>query len=198
MIFSSLEVISTLFTILVIIYYVLKYPSWLVATILGLGLLTLNRVSSPDNATLFVLSRLNVGLLAYLVIDYLKLKKKIQYMKADRHWAALLLSSIYGIIGTDLNGTILHWNPGAENIYGWKEDEVKGKNIKDIIMPKGKEEEHKQLFDKVVKGEKVDAYNLERLTKKGRTIKVDSTFSPVYKPDTKEVIGATAIIRSLE
>jgi PAS domain S-box-containing protein len=43
--------------------------------------------------------------------------------------AAFLDKARDAIIARSLNGEILFWNEGAERIYGWKRDEVQGRNI---------------------------------------------------------------------
>jgi len=41
----------------------------------------------------------------------------------------------YGIISFDLGGCITHWNKGAERIFGWSEDEVRGEDASLIFTP---------------------------------------------------------------
>jgi len=44
-----------------------------------------------------------------------------------------LLSSVgQAVIATDMNGRIIYWNHAAEQLYGWKCDEVTGKDIFDV------------------------------------------------------------------
>lgn len=44
-----------------------------------------------------------------------------------------LLNAIdQAIIATDISGLITFWSPSAEKLYGWKKDEVMGKNITEI------------------------------------------------------------------
>ena len=54
--------------------------------------------------------------------------------------AAIVNTSVDGIIGKDLHGDIVSWNKAAENIYGYTENEMQGKNIS-LLAPPGYEEE---------------------------------------------------------
>lgn len=56
---------------------------------------------------------------------------KIEKQKLEFH------STLLGLVGdaviaSDLNGIIVYWNKAAEEIYGWKSEEVLGKNIINI------------------------------------------------------------------
>jgi len=56
-----------------------------------------------------------------------KLEEKLRYH-------ARLIENIYeAVISLDMNFNILSWNNAAERIYGWKANEVIGKNLNDII-----------------------------------------------------------------
>jgi len=56
-----------------------------------------------------------------------KLEEKLRYH-------ASLIENIYeAVISLDMNFNILSWNNAAERIYGWKANEVIGKNLNDII-----------------------------------------------------------------
>lgn len=44
-------------------------------------------------------------------------------------------ASMMGVIGTDMHGEILFFNSAAEDMFGYRQDEVKGRNIADTIVP---------------------------------------------------------------
>jgi len=56
------------------------------------------------------------------------------------------------IISTDVDFIIITWNKAAELIYGWKAEEVIGKNISDIIPSIYKEGNVKTAREKILKG----------------------------------------------
>ncbi len=47
--------------------------------------------------------------------------------------AALLDKARDAILVRDLEGNILYWNHGAERVYGWKQEEVTGRNIGEFL-----------------------------------------------------------------
>lgn len=49
--------------------------------------------------------------------------------------AALLDHVSDAIVSTDLRGTIRSWNPAAASLYGWTEDEVRGRGIAEVVDP---------------------------------------------------------------
>ncbi|MEY3221419.1 MAG: hypothetical protein RLZZ203_275 [Cyanobacteriota bacterium] len=58
-------------------------------------------------------------------------RKEIEQQLSEQ--AALLNIATDGIFVRDFEAKILFWNQGAERIYGWENQEVLGKNIKDIF-----------------------------------------------------------------
>lgn len=56
-----------------------------------------------------------------------KIEEKVKYQ------AKLVEAISDAIISTDLKFNIITWNKAAESIYGWKAEEVKRKNISDVI-----------------------------------------------------------------
>ena len=42
------------------------------------------------------------------------------------------IADTHAVIATDTEGYIVHWNPGAERLYGWGAHEVLGRNVLDV------------------------------------------------------------------
>jgi PAS domain S-box-containing protein len=63
----------------------------------------------------------------------------------------------YAIILLDIDGTILSWNKGAENIKGYKEHKILGQNFRIFYMPSDREAKlPEQLIDLAKKEEGQD------------------------------------------
>jgi PAS domain S-box-containing protein len=74
-----------------------------------------------------------------------RVEEKIRYQ-------AMLIEHVQdAIITTDLNSRILSWNTGAEKKYGWSQDEVLGKIIKDVVRPETPENELNDTVDLIMK-----------------------------------------------
>ena len=61
---------------------------------------------------------------------------------------AIIETSIEGIITTDDAGIIQSFNPAAEKIFSYNEDEVIGKNIS-MLMPSPYQEQHDSYIKKL-------------------------------------------------
>ncbi len=120
-------------------------------------------------------------------------RKKVE--KRNRFFAAIVESSNDAIIGKSLDGTINSWNAAAEQIYGYAEREIIGKNIS-ILFPKKKKNEISQIFNRIRKGEKINHFETIRKTKQGVNKFVSLAISPI-KDENGEVIGASTIARDI-
>ncbi len=81
------------------------------------------------------------------------------------------------VLSTDLEGNIVSVNDAFEDTYGWKSEEIVGKNMK-ILVPEGEFDALKKRFEEVVKGIPT-SYEATRITKQGRLIQIRVTLSPI-------------------
>jgi PAS domain S-box-containing protein len=57
---------------------------------------------------------------------------------------AIIQTALDGIITMDHEGQIVDFNPAAENIFGYRSSEVKGRELADVIIPPELRERHRQ------------------------------------------------------
>ena len=56
------------------------------------------------------------------------------------------------VIATDAGGTIVYWNDRAESLYGWRLDEVIGRNILDVTPTRGSTDEAAHIMERLRSG----------------------------------------------
>ena len=108
---------------------------------------------------------------------------------------AIVASSSEAIIGTTLDGTITHWNPAAERVYGYLADEAVGRSVA-MLAPPELASDVAGLLERVRHGERVEAYETTRMTKDGCRIVVSLGTSPVLDADGN-VVAASSIARDV-
>jgi PAS domain S-box-containing protein len=109
--------------------------------------------------------------------------------------AAIVQSSDDAIIGKDLNGNVMSWNPAAERMFGYTAAEAVGRSIR-IIIPEDRQNEEEAVIDQIKRGEKVDHFETIRCRKDGVCIPVSLTVSPI-RNDAGGVVGASTIARDI-
>jgi hypothetical protein len=109
--------------------------------------------------------------------------------------ASIIDSSEDSIVSKDLNGIILSWNQGAEQLYGYTAEEAVGKPIS-ILVPEGRPDEIPRILERIRRGESVEHYESVRLTKDGRHLDVSIRISPIRNAAGNPV-GASAISRDI-
>jgi PAS domain S-box-containing protein len=105
--------------------------------------------------------------------------------------ASIVDSSDDAIIGKTLDGIIVSWNRGAQKVYGYSADEVKGKSIS-ILIPPGHPNEFPQLLERIRQGQRIEHHETLRMRKDGKKICASVTISPI-KDATGKIIGASTI-----
>ncbi|HSE86751.1 MAG TPA: CHASE domain-containing protein [Candidatus Binatia bacterium] len=104
--------------------------------------------------------------------------------------AAIVESSNDAIIGTTMEGVIISWNKGAEIIYGYSVEEVKGRPIS-ILIPSDRLDEPARLRERIKQGEHVAQYETIRVRKGGAQVHVSLTLSPMKDATSKITAVAT-------
>ncbi|MGB8169625.1 MAG: PAS domain S-box protein [Chthoniobacteraceae bacterium] len=115
--------------------------------------------------------------------------------EANRRLVAIVESSDDAIIGTDLQSIVTSWNKGAEQIFGYSAAEMIGSSITRLIAPE-LESEEEFILGEIQRGESLEHFETQRLTKDGRVIVVSITASPI-RDSAGKIIGASKIARDV-
>jgi two-component system CheB/CheR fusion protein len=109
--------------------------------------------------------------------------------------AAIVNTSLDGIIGKTLQGDIVSWNKGAEKIYGYTEKEMQGQNIS-LLAPPGYKEEILNQLKKLRAGELIKNHETKRVRKDGVVIDISLTLSSI-KDKSGNICGVSAIMHDI-
>jgi PAS domain S-box-containing protein len=109
--------------------------------------------------------------------------------------AAIVASSDDAIISKTTKGVITTWNPAAEKMFGYTEDEAIGQSIM-LIVPENRLPEEDYIIGQILQGKKVEHFETLRIAKDGRQIPVSVTVSPIFNTNGV-IIGASKIARDI-
>ena len=108
---------------------------------------------------------------------------------------ALVEASDDAIIGTDVDGTIVSWNKGAEKMCGYKAEEILGRSVS-VFVPPERLGEHSENLKRLRRGEHIRRFETTRIRKDGHPIDVSITISPV-RGRGGVVVGASVVARDI-
>jgi PAS domain S-box-containing protein len=94
--------------------------------------------------------------------------------------AAIVLASTDAIVGLDLQALVRSWNPGAERLYGYTEEEAIGRGVAQLIVPEDRAHEAMANFLTVVEGGTIEGQETVRHRKDGSSVAVSLSLAPVH------------------
>ena len=131
------------------------------------------------------------------------LKQEIAHRRraeeANAKFAAIVENSADAIIGQKLDGTIVTWNKGAEQIFGYSSEEACGRPIEMLFPPAesaASGDEATRIMHAIRRGEMVPPFETARIRRDGSLIHVSLTVSPIRDADGR-VVGASRIARDI-
>lgn len=109
--------------------------------------------------------------------------------------AAIVENSYDAILSKTLDGIIKSWNAAAKRMYGYAEEEIKGRSVS-ILAPPDRIGEVLDIIRKIKAGVLIRDFETVRRNKAGDEIAVSLTVSPVKTTDGV-IIGASIISRDI-
>ena len=135
-----------------------------------------------------------LSLLVYLVAA--GRTRKNQMHLAQAHRAAIVENSLDAIIVESLDGRVVDWNHGAEQMFGYLTPEVLGQLLSDLLLTPDRAEEDVQIIGAVREGRAMKPFESTRLQKNGSWVQVSIAVSPLIDSNGR-CVGLTKVIRDV-
>lgn len=136
-------------------------------------------------------NRIDGAVITFIDIDEIKEGERTREALAkERRLAAVVRDSNDAITVQDLEGNISAWNPAAERIYGYTEQEAVGMNIRSIVS-ENDQPKLLQLLKDARRGKPIEPVELERVAKDGRSLRIWLVASVLSGYDGRPVAVAT-------
>lgn len=116
--------------------------------------------------------------------------------ESEQRYRSIVEFAVDGIITIDPDNHIMSWNQGAENIFHFKEDQVLGKKLDNLIVKDDVESEAMKLSKKVMQGESIRNFEAVRYTKEGNPKNVLVSAAPIKNEDN-EVEAASIMYKDI-
>ncbi len=107
---------------------------------------------------------------------------------------ALFRAAPLAIIALDLTGNVTLWNPAAEGMFGWSEEEVLGRIPPSV--PDDKRAELKAMLERAGQGESLVGVETQRYRKDGSIIDISIFTAPLYDINGK-VVGNIGMLEDI-
>jgi diguanylate cyclase (GGDEF)-like protein/PAS domain S-box-containing protein len=98
--------------------------------------------------------------------------------ESNERLRAVIHAAPLAIVAYDLDSVIRMWNPAAERIFGWREDEVLETDTS--IVPPAMRAEVRRLRERAERGETISIEETQRMHRDGHPIDVSTSIAPIY------------------
>jgi PAS domain S-box-containing protein len=109
--------------------------------------------------------------------------------------SGIVFSSQDAVIAKNLDGTILSWNTGAQNMFDYSAEEAIGRSIR-MLIPDELCAQEEFIMSEIQGGRAVDHFETVRLAKGGRRVHISLRVSPVYNRSGR-LVGASKVARDI-
>ena len=128
------------------------------------------------------------------IVGFIRTAREAASQRGNERFRALIQATPMAVISSDPQGRVTAWNPAAERVFGWRGEEVLGKQP--AIVPEDKDEERRQLREKTASGEVTLAFETTRMNRQGLRFPVSISTAPIFDQDAR-VNGLVAVIEDI-
>lgn len=127
------------------------------------------------------------------LLTIMRASDEVRSLRGQAKFQAVVKAAPMAVVSTDRQGRITSWNPAAESIFGWKQEEILGTLAR--TMPPERAEEQLGLLERTMNGETITGFESERLRRNGERFPVSISLAPLYE-DTA-ICGVMATIEDI-
>ena len=124
-------------------------------------------------------------------------QKKYQEMLeiSEAKYRGLVRSSGEAIIGMTITGGLVSWNPAAELLFGYTEEEVLQKPVH-ILVPPDLQGVLEVFLTRLKQGQCIRRYDMNMIRKDGTLINTLMTICPI-RGENDQIVGISSIVRDI-
>lgn len=134
--------------------------------------------------------------IAGVVLSFVNITERKQADEMRLWLSSVVTSSSDGIISFSLDHTILSWNKGAEQLFGYTAQEAIGRPLQMLAPGAGATRDQDQLVARIGEAGPVNNHETVRRRKDGTLVEVSLTVSPI-RDEAGKVMAGTALIRDI-
>jgi two-component system cell cycle sensor histidine kinase/response regulator CckA len=168
--------------ILTVLGYTQNWPGWLLSSL---------RIFMP--IALVVLSIFMFSSIPPL-LKVLRASDEVQNLRGQAKLRALVQAAPMAVVGTDCEGRVTSWNPAAEEIFGWKAEEILG--TRGITITPETNKDQFDLLDRTLTGAVTKGFESVRMDRSGKRFPVSISAAPL-RDDKGKLTGLMATIEDI-
>lgn len=116
--------------------------------------------------------------------------------KSQQRLTLFVKDTPMAVVEWDVNGKVVAWNPAAEKMFQYSEEEAQGKRTQDLIVPINSESNIHETWDALMKDE--GGYHfIEQTTRKDGGILICEWYNTPLINQNNKIIGAVSLIRDI-
>ncbi|MGD8256745.1 MAG: response regulator, partial [Desulfobacterales bacterium] len=106
-------------------------------------------------------------------------KAEGEIIKRQKYLESVLHHAPYAIVTLNSSHQVVEWNPGAEQIFGYNQEDARGQNLDDLVSGSDRVAEAKAFTERILAGETVSSYETIRYKQDGTPVDVILSAAPI-------------------
>lgn len=132
----------------------------------------------------------------YIIEDTTTQKKYQEMLEiSEAKYRGLVQSSGEAIIGMTPEGKLVSWNPAAEQLFGYTEQEILEKPV-DILIPPDRKGVLEVFLARLRQGQCIHRYDMNMVRKDGAPLDTLMTICPI-RGENNRIVGASSTVRDI-